>query len=105
MQTWTPLSESSLGFDLTPVLSAIRNSIAPKTWTEYSVAWDKWLSFNMELGFSGLSSTEHSILAFICSLMQLHFSFNHINKTLVGVTFFLKFLNLPACNSNSNSFG
>lgn len=63
------------------------------------VAWERWLNFNKELGSPALPPSESSILAFLCSLIQLDFSFNHINKILAGVSFFLKLNNFPACNS------
>lgn len=73
--------------------------MAPKTWSEYSVAWRRWLLFTDEIGVSGFSPTEQSVLAFLCSLMQQKSSFNHINKSLAGISFFFKMHNLPACNS------
>lgn len=84
---------------MTPVFSAIQGSVAPKTWIEYSIAWKKWLLFTEELGFFGSSPTEHTIWAFLCSLMQKNRSFNHINKSLAGISFFLKLHNQPGCKS------
>lgn len=88
-----------MGSSLNPVFRAIQNSIAPKTWTDYSVAWKKWKTFNDGSDFLGSRPTESSILAFLCSLLQDNFSINHISKTMAGVSFFFKLQGLPACNS------
>lgn len=87
-----------MGYNLVPIAEAIRQSIAPKTWTDYSVAWRKWLLFLEELGFADIVTEEQVVLAFVCSLMQQNASFNHINKTLAGISFFLKLQNKPAIN-------
>lgn len=93
------MSGTSLGLDMTIVSKAIQSSLAANTWTGYSVAWEKWLHFNMMYGFDPISQSEHTVLAFLCSLMQQNLSHSQVVKTLAGISFFFKLRKFPACSS------
>ncbi|XP_018423952.1 PREDICTED: interferon-induced very large GTPase 1-like [Nanorana parkeri] len=44
-----PMPRASMEFDVSLISGTIRNSVAPKTWAEYSSAWQKWSFFNVDM--------------------------------------------------------
>lgn len=77
----------------------IRNSIAPKTWEEYSQAWFRWCKFCEEYNFAYNTVTVQMSLCFVSFLIKAKLVPASINKILAGVSFFLKMSGLPAINS------
>lgn len=93
------MPESPLGIDLTLISNAIKKSIAPKTWIDYSIAWKRLLDFKNNIGLSGFPPSEQTILAFLCTLFQSEHSYSRINIISAGVSFFFKLYHFPACNT------
>lgn len=53
----------------------------------------------MICGFNAISPSEHTVLAFLYSLMQQHFSQSQMVQTLAGILFFFKLCQFPAFSS------
>lgn len=57
------------------------------------------LNSNIMCSFDPISPSEHTVLAFLCSLMQQNLSHSQVVKTLAGISFFFKLRQFPACSS------
>lgn len=89
----------SLGLDLGLIEANLRNSIAPKTWEEYTQAWSRWCFFCSTANRSVESVSAYTALCFVSFLIQENLSPASVNKILAGASFFLKFAGCPSLTS------
>lgn len=77
----------------------IKHSLAKSTWKSYIASWMSWKVFLRNNNLKEDAVSEQIVLLFLNQLMSKEYSWAHINKTLAGVSFFLKLNSLPHCLS------
>lgn len=82
---------------MTPVVSAIRNSIAPSTWSSYCTVWNLWHSFLASSHRTSDCFSEQLLLSFLSYLMSVSYSYSYIVKTLAGISFFRRLHGASSC--------
>lgn len=88
---------SALVHNVTNVQAAVR-SLAPATWVNYNAAWACWCLFLLSVNQHPFAYGEQLILYFLDFLMSSAYSYSHISKVLAGISFFVKWRNLPSCS-------
>lgn len=91
------MSSHIMGSDLRPISEYIENSIAPSTLAGYQSAWLFWLSFLNSIRAPAGSFLESLVLLFLNGLFEKGYSWSYVQRTLSGISFFLKLKNLPSC--------
>lgn len=76
------------------IFKNIQNSLAPRTWSSYSVAWSDWVKFCSNYFSDPLLPNLEVLLLYVSFLMSNNSSASHISKQLAGIGFFHKFHNV-----------
>ncbi|XP_077327696.1 uncharacterized protein LOC143962249 [Lithobates pipiens] len=96
---WLPMPGIPLGLDLGLISANLKNSVSLRTWEDYLRAWSRWDSFCSTYNLSIASCNAYTALSFVIFLIHSNLSAASIHKILAGVSFFLKFFDLPALSS------
>ncbi|XP_077311195.1 uncharacterized protein LOC143930594 [Lithobates pipiens] len=96
---WLPMPGIPLGLDLGLISANLKNSVSLRTWEDYLRAWSRWDSFCSTYNLSIASCNAYTALSFVTFLIHSNLSAASIHKILAGVSFFLKFFDLPALSS------
>lgn len=91
------MSTQFMGPGLRPISDYIINSVAPSTWAGYQSAWFLYLKFLNLIHEPMGSFSESLILQFLSFLFAQRYSWSYVQKTLSGISFFLKINNMPSC--------
>lgn len=84
------MSTFPMGSGVRPISQYIINSVAPATWVGYQSAWLLYLNFLNMTQEPVHSFSEDRALRFLHFLFSKCYSWSYVQKTLLGISFFLK---------------
>lgn len=91
---------SSLGRFNRVVSENIKNSLAPRTWRDYSNAWFDWSNFCLGFQASKFNNQVDLLLCYLANLISNNCSTSHITKQLAGISFFQKMYGVVPANNH-----